>query len=308
MIDRILKQTSLLSILLSAQIAIAFAEPLNGNITHVAPLAGGVTKDAASEKIDESEQALLSKYETVIILDQSTSMRGHDCSVPHSSNLIKKIVFASNVLLSSASAGMLSVPTGDSRWKLAVDETRRFLIDTAGIYPNGLKICTYGLIDHTYKNVRPDNFDQLFKNKSPFGGTYPAGALANVFKDYFKTRDQNKNEVKPLLVILISDCGFDYGRCNQTRFLQNIIAAATKKITSQNEITLYFVKTGLSPGANISAINTHFYLFSKKPKYNIVRYINFHDLRTYGLTKAIIYTLISQNNDPKQTLAPSGND
>lgn len=130
--------------------------------------------------LTEPEQAILSKFNIVVVLDRSGSMNAHDCG---------------------NSNGLSKVAQGDTRWDWTENELENLSRQSEKILPAGFDVITFNHDNDVFENCNKEQIGKIYSEYGPLGGTMLGPALDKAFNLTFK-------ETKPLLVAIISDCDF----------------------------------------------------------------------------------------------------
>lgn len=164
-------------------------------------------------KLTAEELLLLSKNNIAILIDKSSSMN----------------------------ATATNFPIRISRWNWCAWQMQNFGRQTASVKQN-VDLLLFDSQFVVFPNVNLSDVDNIFFQFKADGGTDVTKPLAAVFEEHFKKRDllgDNKN----LLVVVITDCGPDYG--------YSITKAACDRIKRPDEISVTYISASqLSSNSN----------------------------------------------------------
>jgi hypothetical protein len=127
--------------------------------------------------LNEKELGILAKYNIVVLLDRSGSMRSADCGSTNTSSTVAR---------------------GSSRWDWTENELESLSKQSEKILPNGFDVITWNDLPELYENCKVDQIAQIYKEHPPGGGNNLGKALTEAFKLKFPTQ-------KPLLAAIVTD-------------------------------------------------------------------------------------------------------
>lgn len=198
--------------------------------------------------VREANLQLLSKYDLMILIDESGSMGTADCD-------------------------------GKSRWTWCEDEARRFGEISGSVLPNGFDLT---LFNWTYRPMGPcrtENLHQIFSNHHPHGGTILGTPINYVMNRFANLRGYGN--VRPLLVAIITD-----GEPQDVEETAAAIEQITKSVP-KGEVKFVFLKVGQSTYGDDFMRNLDDALVSHGAAYDAVDARSFDHLRNHGLLQTL---------------------
>ncbi|GEM_PF-616543 len=219
--------------------------------------------DAQSAAVLQQRLKLLAARDVVVIIDKSGSMGTHDC------------------------------PGGLSRWQWCAKQTSCMAGDVGRLLKNGLTVVVFSDDFQVYPHTTFDTIASVFKANTPQGGTHIELALGSVFADYFRRREADPKEARPLSIAVVTD-----GEPSELEQLRDEIIQATRQMTRPDEISICFLKVGTGTEGNAVLEDLHDDLPDLGAKYNIVDYKTFEDLQAEGLAIAMTDALTDANQSP----------
>ena len=163
-------------------------------------------QDAPSGGID------LSKYDIVLAIDKSGSMRSTD------------------------------MPGGKSRWDFSKEYAQGLAHAAQKFDDDGISVVVFNDSVKVYDNVTPDVVDQVYSEQEPMGGTNTSGALKTVLDSYFERK--SSGSAKPMIIQVITD-----GAPNDQKAVAKVIVEASKKLDNEHEVGIQFLQFGKDEGA-----------------------------------------------------------
>lgn len=269
-------------------------EPTNGNGKFDLRLRKSVVEDGVGEGVIESGTAAetavpnltirleggvtqvelqkLSKYDVVVLLDRSHSMRGQDCP-PYSYDPVR----GRNM--------------GITRWDWCREQTKP-LASLTGRSGQSLTIVTFYSTFQYFRNVTIKTVEKIFREGAPNVevGTCLRLALADVLENYFQRRDAapRQNPVNPLALAIVTDGGV------RSSDIEQILLNASNRMRDPNEIHITLLLIGAKgPRKNSAGI---WYLDDTLRRYgarytDFISIVPFNQLERLGLSKALISVL-----------------
>lgn len=129
--------------------------------------------------LSEKELAGLAKFNVVVLLDRSSSMKSPDCA----SNNAKS-----------------NIANGRSRWDWTANELENLSKQSSKIMPAGFDVITWNTRSELFRNCNSEQIGEIYKKHPPMGGTELGCALAEAFQLKFPTQ-------KPMLLAIVTDGG-----------------------------------------------------------------------------------------------------
>lgn len=230
---------------------------------------GGITKNVVIRHAPDPAASVLEGYDVVVLLDRSHSMERRDCPFPQPPDE--------------------SVKGRDrfmSRWDWCRTQTMNLAQDTAPISQEGLTLVTFADDMSVYEHVGVGKIASTFEHEVPYGTTDTVQALRRQLDDYFKKRDEVGGSIKPLLIAIITD-----GAPNSPRKLRKLIASATHRMKSADEVSINFLQVGEDRRAKELFGDLKEQLAKDGAEFDIVHVHRFDELKQQGLTHTLIDSL-----------------
>lgn len=142
----------------------------------------------------------------------------------------------------SASMSERDCPGNKSRWDYARETLMGLARAAEAVDADGLNITPFAGKFQTYRNAKAETVNTIFKENSPNGSTNTAIALKDRLEDHFRRREQGST--KPTCIICMTD-----GAPTDTKAVEDVIIAATKRMKSDDELAIQMVRVGNDVGA-----------------------------------------------------------
>jgi hypothetical protein len=222
-------------------------------------------------QLTQVELKRLAAHDIVLLVDKSGSMRTPDC--PSKLSTLRTI---SSFVLNGPGAGI-------SRWDWCLEQTSHMAQQTEKILPNGFSVVLFDTRFAVYPNMNVDQLAKIFRQNGPQGGTLLNGPLASTFGDYFRRKDLSRNNVKPLLVGVITD-----GCPNDPDPTAEAIITATHHMRNPSEITVIFFLIGSHDRRGEQFVwDISHNLIREGGSFNVVKGVPFQELEKVGLARAL---------------------
>jgi Mg-chelatase subunit ChlD len=131
------------------------------------------------------------------------------------------------------------MPNGKTRWQNAQEATEQWAREAEAYDSDGLTVLTFNETFVEYKNVKASEVSRIFTEYKPGGSTGLHTVLEHVLNQYAGVKN-----AKPVLVFVITD-----GAPDDKDKAAKVIAAATHKMTADEEIGIQFIQIGDDSGA-----------------------------------------------------------
>lgn len=210
----------------------------------------GLQAQAEEESLNPfaRDLAVISKYNVLLLIDQSGSMATDDCD-------------------------------GKSRWQWCEDEARNFCATTAGALPNGIDLT---LFSHHYRDlgaVHAQDLHRVFSNHHPHGGTMLQAPMNHILERIaFCYRN---GDPKPAIVAVITD-----GEPVDMDAVEEMLVATTRRFP-QELVKIVFLKVGQGARGDEFIGELDRNLYAHGAAYDIVDYRDFNYLRVHGLLRTL---------------------
>jgi uncharacterized protein YegL len=213
------------------------------------------TANKLKEKVAQPE-SIFNMFEVMVLIDYSGSMSTIDC------------------------------PNDLSRWDWCGVQTIALSQAAARMNNSDVSLVTFdhnvGAISHS----KPHDIPQVFRNRRPGGGTFTGKALDKCLSAYFTLR---KPGCKPLALAVITD-----GDTHDEEEMESAIVKATQQMHYPEEVTVCFLQVGedIEGGKKLAELQTR--LRALPAKYSITTYQSFAELKSIGLTQALVRILAAK--------------
>lgn len=201
--------------------------------------------------ISDSEKALLSAYNLVIIADKSASMGTNDCASDNSHSQTAK---------------------GNSRWDWTENELEALAKQTKIAMPNGLSLITFDNEAKAYSKCKIEQISDIYKNNKPDGGTSLGPALELALQQRFPKQ-------KPLLIAVISDC-----QVNDLETVQQELLAAVDRAETK---VVFFRVGGNDRAGEEVLLSLRNYIKANSKKHVELHTVSFPEFSKLGLAKTL---------------------
>ena len=236
------------------------------------------SENAASPRaLTQVDLKKLADHEVVLLVDRSGSMSTMDCPTGNSP--------AGKLSLIPA---LLGIPLlSSSRWNWCLQQTAEMSRQTESIYNRGITVVLFSTGYRSFQNVTLDRLPQIFGQNYPMGSTNLAEPLAVEIGEYFRRRALSRENVKPLIIGIITDgCPTNRGAVVEA------IVGATQLMHDPQEVTvIFFLIGGMDMIGERFVHDLSVNLTSRGARYPIVREVSFGELQQVGLAKAIARNL-----------------
>jgi hypothetical protein len=239
----------------------------------------GEDEDTAKEKANtpktiektKTSYAVLQNRDIVLLVDRSKSMTKPDC--PDCDRNDHKDL-----------SGVTKQPEAmTSRWQWCKKQMSNLFSEAGDVLHGAVRVVLFASKCQVYPGVDQQAISSIFENNEPKGGTDATQAVRNELDDYFVRKARSGNNTRPLLIAIISDaCADDPGA------LRHVIAKATKRMTSPDEVTISILQLGTDPRAEELFKGLQNDAWSHRGRYNIVSITRFSDLSSMGLAGALV--------------------
>jgi hypothetical protein len=191
---------------------------------------------------------IISKYNVMLLVDQSGSMATDDCG-------------------------------GISRWKWCEEEARNFCTNTAAALPNGVDLTLFSTNYRDIGAIHAQDLQRVFYNNYPHGGTELRAPLNHLVERFAFGR--RAGEAKPMLIAVITD-----GEPSDFDDVEELLVAISKTIP-ENMVKIVFLKVGeaVRGGEFIHELDTN--LVARGAAYDVVDSEDFGYLRAHGLLRTL---------------------
>ena len=126
---------------------------------------------------------------------------------------------------------------GGSRWNEAVNAIKLLAPHVTRVDTNGISLVFFASGSTIQKNIRTgDDVNKMISRYRPGGGTNLTSALRTTFS--------NLDKSKKTIVLIITD-----GVPNNSRTVTSTIVNQTKKMNSQDELSVSFIQVGTNSSA-----------------------------------------------------------
>jgi len=184
-------------------------------------------------------------------------------------------------------------PSGKSRWAYSQETVVQVAAKFHEIDPDGMTLYTFSNNPQRYDNITAEKATALLNRTEPSGSTNLAGVLQDAFDNYFNRRAKGKSQPNGEYLMVVTD-----GEPDDQEAVARVIVAATKKVTSANELTLTFVQVGQDPKATAFLAKLDDDLEKLGAKYDIVDTIPISAMGDRNLTDVLI-TAVSEHKHSK---------
>lgn len=205
--------------------------------------------------LSEKELAVLSKYNTVILLDRSGSMQNTDCGSTNSSSKVAR---------------------GSTRWDWTENELENLVNQSSKILPNGFDVITWNDTPELFENCKVDELGKIYTDHAPEGGNNLGTALVEAFKVKFPTQ-------KPLLVAIVTDGDPDDLRPSETAIVDRLGA---EKVGNTKVVFLRVGGNNSQGEQMLKDLDSYFK--ERLPDNPAVSTVNFPQLADQGLGRSLV--------------------
>jgi len=214
----------------------------------------------AVNSVDKTQLAALKKYDVIVFIDASRSMRTADCS------------------------------SGQSRWQWCREQTMALKNSLAKPMDGHMKLVAFSDNFTVYPNVDWNSIASFFAGHRPQGNTGATRAIKSQLDQYFASRKADRKSTRPLLIAMITD-----GLPDKPQSLQEAIVDATQKMDDAKEIAITFLQVGTDQKATRYLQELDECLISRKARYDVVTTKTYEQLNADGLTKALLQSVSDDN-------------
>ena len=201
------------------------------------------------------DQRLLEK-DYVLVIDKSGSMETNDCN-------------------------------GKTRWQSLQESTLAIAKKVTQFDPDGIKVIPFSSSFKVYDNTTEETVDKIFKENEPFGATYLAPVLKNVFEDFLDRKKMGKTKQNGEILIVVTD-----GCPDDPQEIKNEIIRFTKRLDNgDNEYGILLFQIGNDPYARQYLKQLDDDLEGSGAKFDIVSTKTTEEIEKIGITGALIAAL-----------------
>ena len=168
--------------------------------------------------------------------------------------------------------------TGQGRWEWAANRVADFAEKVTAQNTKPLMIIECARNSYRQRDQNAQSLQQFLLTSSPRGPSNIATPMTAILNDYLDDRT-----AKPLLLIVLTAGHPELGES-----LESVISNASERVKSANSIRVVFVQIGEDPEGTAMLQMLDQDLPYSGAKHDIVDFINFSELQSSGLSKALL--------------------
>lgn len=266
---------------------------LAGNASSLAPgsfsapphLPGAGYRPSFSASLSQQDLSILGAREVIVLIDKSGSMSEEDCPIPRGAGAgMATGMF--NMFATAAGVRRQQRPGVVSRWDWTGSQLMSLSGATSSVLPRGITTVFFDGDATVYSNVRVQQIPALFSRERPNGTTDVTGALREQLNAYFRRKQVDPVNTRPLAVAVITD-----GLPNNISSLKSVLVDASKRVSHPSEIAVTFLQVGRERKGFELLAELDDGLYMRGAQHDIVDSKVFPEVARFGLARALVLAI-----------------